>query len=140
MSLDSERLMTNGLRVLEKAFAAPDPSRQLHGLRRPVLSRWYADFGLGQFYEGRYKQARRNLIRAVTLDPRLLFYRNTAAVLSVCLLGTATARELRTLKRTIERCYVSAWGSKSAPIEPTSTHSTGIHDGVSPREWGRGGE
>jgi glycosyltransferase involved in cell wall biosynthesis len=140
MSLDSERLMTNGLRVLEKAFAAPDPSRQLHGLRRPVLSRWYADFGLGQFYEGRYKQARRNLIGAVTLDPRLLFYRNTAAVLSSCLVGSAAARKLRTLKKTIGRYHVSTWRSKSAPIGPTSTHSTGVQDGVSPREWGRDGE
>lgn len=140
MSLDFERLMTNGLRVLEKAFSAPDPSRQLNGLRRPVISRWYADFGLNQFYEGRYSQARRNLIRAVTRDPRLLFYRNTAAFLSICLLGSVAARKLRTLKKTIGRYQVSTLGSKFGPIRPTSTHSTGVHDGASPREWGRGGE
>lgn len=110
MSRDSERLMANGLRVLEKAFSAPDPSRQLRGLRRPVFSRWYADFGLNQFYEGQYSQARRNLIRAVTLDTRLLFYRNTAAFLSICLLGSAVARKLRTVKKTIGRHHVSTWG------------------------------
>jgi glycosyltransferase involved in cell wall biosynthesis len=113
MSLDSERLMTNGLRVLEKAFAGPDLS-QLHGLRRPVLSRWYADFGLTQFYEGRYKQARRNLIRAVTLDPRLLFSWNRTTILSVCLLGSATARKLRALKRTIGRSASTAAGKRSS--------------------------
>ncbi len=44
MSLDSERLITNGLRVLEKAFSAPDPSQELHGLRRKAFGRRYADF------------------------------------------------------------------------------------------------
>jgi len=126
MSLDSDRLMMNGLRVLEKAFSAPDPSRELHGLRRTVFSRWYADFGLGRFHKGRYAQARRDLIRAVTLDPRLLFYRNTAAVLSICLLGSAAARKLRALKRAMGRHDVSTWASKSAPIGSKSTHSTGV--------------
>jgi len=139
MSLDSERLMTNGLRVLEKAFSAPDPSQELRGLRRTVFSRWYADFGLNGFDKGRYEQARRDLIHAVTLDPRLLFYRNTAAVLSICLLGSAAARKLRALKKTMGRHHLSPWGSKSAPIGPKRTHSTGVHDGAS-REWGSGGE
>ena len=103
MSLDSERLMPNGLRVLEKAFSAPDPSQELHGLRRKAFGRSYADFGLHRFHTGRYEQARRHLIRAVTLDPRLLFYQNTAAVLSTCLLGSAAARKLHALKRAMAR-------------------------------------
>jgi hypothetical protein len=131
--------MLNGLRVLEKAFSAPDPSQELHGLRRTVFSRWYADFGLNRFDRGRYEQARRDLIRAVTLDPRLLFYRNTAAVLSICLLGAAAARKLRALKKAMGRHHVSPWASRSAPIGPKPTHSTGVHDGAG-RERGSGGE
>jgi glycosyltransferase involved in cell wall biosynthesis len=99
MSRDHELLMTGGLRVLEKSFRDPDSRQELSGLRRTVLGRWYADWGLGRFYVGRYEQARRDLIRAVTLDPRLLFYRNTAATLSSCLLGPAAARKIRALKR-----------------------------------------
>ncbi len=126
MSIDSDRLMVNGLRVLEKAFSAPDPFQELHGLRRTVFSRWYADFGLNRFYKGRYGQARRDLIRAVTLDPRLLVYRNTAAVLSICLLGSTAARKLRALKKAMGRHHVSTWWSKSASIGPQSTHSTNV--------------
>jgi len=107
MSLDSERLMTNGLRVLEKTFSAPDPSQELHGLRRRAFGRSYADFGLHRFHVGRYDQARRDLICAVTLDPRLLFYQNTAAVLSTCLLGSAAARKLHALKRAMRRHHRS---------------------------------
>ncbi len=107
MSLDSERLMTNGLRVLEKAFSAPDPSQELHGLRCKAFGRRYADFGLDRFHMGRYEQARRDLIRAVTLDPRLLFYQNTAAVLSTCLLGSAAARKVHALKRAMGRHHAS---------------------------------
>jgi len=107
MSLDSERLMTNGLRVLEKAFAAPDPSQEVHGLRRMAFGRRYADLGLHRFHTGRYEQARGDLIRAVTLDPRLLFYQNTAAVLSTCLLGSAAARKLHALKRAMGRHHAS---------------------------------
>ena len=99
MSLDHERMMTNGLRVLEKAFSAPGPSPEIRGLRRTVFSRWHANCGLDRFHVGRYEQARSDLIRAVTLDPRCLFYRNTAAVLSSCLFGPAAAAKLRAVKR-----------------------------------------
>lgn len=99
MSLDYERMMTNGLRVLEKAFSSPNLSPEIKRLRRSIISRRHADYALGCFYEGRYAQARRSVIRAVTLDPRCLCYGKTAAVLSSCLLGSATATKLRAIKR-----------------------------------------
>jgi len=99
MSLDHERMMTNGLRVLEKAFSSPNLSPEIKRLRRSIISRRHADYALGCFYEGRYAQARRSVIRAVTLDPRCLCYGKTAAVLSSCLLGSATASKLRAIKR-----------------------------------------
>ncbi len=102
MSLDHERMMTNGLRVLEKAFSPPWPSPEIRRLRRTAFSQWHADCGLNRFYIGRYQEARRDLIRAVTQDPRRLLYRNTAAVLSACLLGPVAARKLRAGKRALE--------------------------------------
>ena len=97
MSLNQERMMMNGLRVLEKAFSLPGP--EIGRLRRTVLSRWHADCGRERFYVGRYEQARRDLIRAVTLDPRCLFYANTVAVLLSSLFGPAAAMKFRVLKR-----------------------------------------
>jgi glycosyltransferase involved in cell wall biosynthesis len=101
MSLDHERMMTNGLRVLEKAFSSPDLSPEIRRLRRSIISRRHADYALHCFYARQYAQARRSVIRAVTLDPRCLSYGKTAAVLSSCLFGSATATKLRAIKRAI---------------------------------------
>jgi glycosyltransferase involved in cell wall biosynthesis len=101
MSRDHERMMTNGLRVLEKAFSAPGLAPEIRRLRRSIISRRYADYALHCFYAGRYEQARREAIRAITLDAWCLSYGKTAAVLSSCLLGPATATKLRALKKAI---------------------------------------
>jgi len=103
MSLDYERMMANGLRVLEKAFAAPRRSLALRRLRRAVLSQYRADRGINRFQSGRYGEARHDLMRAVALDPRNLLYRNTAALLGACLFGAAAAGRLRALRRALGR-------------------------------------
>jgi teichuronic acid biosynthesis glycosyltransferase TuaG len=103
MSLDHERMMRNRFRVLEKAFAAAGVSAEARRLRRSIVSRWHADYALHHFYAERYEQARREVIRAVVLDPRCLSYGQTAAVLLSCLFGSATAATLRRVKRAIKR-------------------------------------
>ena len=101
MSLDHERMMTNRLRVLEKAFSAAGVSPATRRLRRSIFSRWHADYALHHFYAERYEQARREVIRAVTLHPGCLSHGKTATVLLSCLFGSAAATRLRRLKRVI---------------------------------------
>jgi hypothetical protein len=94
-------MMTNALRVLEKAFSAPGLSPEVRRLRRSIISRRHADHALQYFYGGRYEQARREAIYAVTLDPRCVSYGKTAAILSSCLFGSAIAAKLYSLKKAI---------------------------------------
>jgi glycosyltransferase involved in cell wall biosynthesis len=70
MSLDYERMMANGLRVLEKAFASPRRSPALRRLRRAVLSQYRADRGINRFQSGRYGEARSDN-RLRDLQPRV---------------------------------------------------------------------
>jgi glycosyltransferase involved in cell wall biosynthesis len=110
MSLNHERLLTNGLRVIEKAFSVPGLSPEIRRLRRSIISRRHADYALHCFYERRYERARREVIRAVTLDPRCLSYGKTTAVLSSCLFGSATATKLRALKKAIAAAWHESLG------------------------------
>jgi glycosyltransferase involved in cell wall biosynthesis len=101
MSLDQERMMTGRFRVLEKAFSASGVSPEARRLRRSIFGRWHADYALHHFYAERYEQARREAMRAVALHPGCLAYGQTAAVLLSCFLGSATAKRLRRIRRTI---------------------------------------
>jgi len=101
MSLDQERMMAGRYRVLEKAFSAIGASSQARRLRRSVFSRWHADYAVHHFYAERYEQAKREVIRAIALHPGCLAHGQTAAVLMSCLLGSATAKRLRRVRRAI---------------------------------------
>ena len=101
MSRDQERMMTGRFRVLEKAFSATAVSSEARRLRRSVFSRWHADYALHHFYAERYEQARSEVMRALALHPGCLAHGQTAAVLLSCLLGSATAKKLRRIRRAI---------------------------------------
>ncbi len=110
-SIVAEGLVTarSGIRCVEEAFAHWPTNIPLEGnWKRNVLSRLYAGTGFKGFKNGNMQLARRSLIRALYLDPKLLRNVGVFSIIGETIFGARLMGVLRRLARFVKQPTIEA--------------------------------